>query len=148
MAEKYSDKLKDPKWQKKRLEILQRDEWMCQSCYDNENTLHVHHRRYLSNVEPWDYPNELLITLCENCHNLENEKIKGVCDDLIGAIKDKFLADDIKRITDGFLKLHLVHAPEVVATIIEWTLSNNDIQYELKERFFIDMHERLHKDKK
>lgn len=42
----YSDKLKDPRWQKKRLEILTRDEWTCQICFDTESTLVVHHQKY------------------------------------------------------------------------------------------------------
>ncbi len=40
---KYSEKLKDPRWQKKRLEIFQRDEFHCQQCGDGENTLCVHY---------------------------------------------------------------------------------------------------------
>ena len=65
----YQEKLKDPRWQKKRLEILERDNFTCQICYDTEKTLHVHHRWYEKNREPWDYPNDVYTTLCENCHN-------------------------------------------------------------------------------
>lgn len=65
----YQDKWKDPRWQKKRLEILKRDEWRCQSCNDEKETLHVHHLTYLEHFEnPWDYPDVYLITLCEHCH--------------------------------------------------------------------------------
>lgn len=28
----------------------------------------MHHRRYIRMVEPWDYDNELLVTLCATCH--------------------------------------------------------------------------------
>ena len=41
MPSEYSQKLKDPRWQKKRLQILERDEWNCQICHDNESTLVV-----------------------------------------------------------------------------------------------------------
>jgi hypothetical protein len=34
----YSDKLKNPKWQKIRLQVLERDEWCCQYCFDGEST--------------------------------------------------------------------------------------------------------------
>lgn len=64
----YLEKLKDPRWQKKRLEILERDKWTCASCGDKKSTLHVHHIFYLSKTEPWDVPSGLLITLCEDCH--------------------------------------------------------------------------------
>ena len=30
--------------------------------------LHVHHKQYLAQREPWEYPLENLITYCENCH--------------------------------------------------------------------------------
>ena len=71
----YSEKLKDPRWQKKRLEILNRDNWMCQACYSTTNTLHVHHLDYEQGIEPWEYPEYYLQTLCEECHSeYENKK--------------------------------------------------------------------------
>jgi len=69
MAKKtYSDLLKHPLWQKKRLEIMKRDKWMCKKCGDDETTLNVHHLNYINGKDPWDYPNSELITLCEDCH--------------------------------------------------------------------------------
>lgn len=68
MKQNYSDLLKDPRWQKKRLQILERDKFTCRSCYDNESTLHVHHLIYDSDLKPWKYNDEDLITLCEVCH--------------------------------------------------------------------------------
>lgn len=65
----YIEKLKDPRWQKKRLEILERDHWSCVSCGGKEETLHIHHLFYFYGKEPWDIPNGFLITLCESCHN-------------------------------------------------------------------------------
>lgn len=67
---KYSEKLKHPKWQKKRLEILNRDKFTCQSCKAEDKTLHIHHFQY-RNCEPWEYDNKELITLCEKCHEHE-----------------------------------------------------------------------------
>lgn len=65
----YSEKLKDPRWQRKRLEVLHRDDFTCLDCGDNESTLHVHHCLYISSHEPWDYENDELRTLCETCHD-------------------------------------------------------------------------------
>ncbi|MFP4017948.1 MAG: HNH endonuclease [Bacteroidales bacterium] len=62
----YAEKLKDPKWQKKRLEILERDNWTCQVCGNTKKTLHVHHFKYNSN--PWNTPELFLTTVCEDCH--------------------------------------------------------------------------------
>lgn len=148
MAEKYSDKLKDPRWQKKRLEILERDHWGCQCCYDEESTLHVHHRKYLPNTDPWDYPNDLLITLCENCHTKEREERPEYEQYLLDALRLNFLADDLLRLTTGFSKLRLQHVPEVVASVIEWSLSDEGVQRQLIDQFFENLHkEYLEKSK-
>lgn len=65
----YSEKLKDPRWQKKRLKILERDDFMCKFCGDTKSTLNVHHISYFKN--PWDVEDKFLITLCESCHKEE-----------------------------------------------------------------------------
>ena len=72
----YSEKLKDPRWQKKRLKILERDFWTCMSCCDTETTLHIHHKVYKAK-EPWDEPDEHLITLCADCHETETNEMKN-----------------------------------------------------------------------
>jgi len=71
----YSEKLKDPRWQKRRLEILNRDNFTCQVCGDTKNTLHVHHKKYFK--EPWDAANWALITLCSSCHSREEWLLKN-----------------------------------------------------------------------
>lgn len=68
MKKNYSDLLKSPKWQKKRLEIMNRDKFTCKLCGDTETQLHVHHKEYINGNDPWDYDNKLLITICEDCH--------------------------------------------------------------------------------
>jgi len=62
----YSEKLKDPRWQKKRLKILERDDFTCTDCGDTESTLMVHHLKYSG--DPWEIEDKYLITLCEICH--------------------------------------------------------------------------------
>jgi len=66
----YSEKLKDPRWQKKRLEILERDGWACRRCGAKDQPLHVHHAFYSKGVDPWDYPPRSLFSFCEDCHRL------------------------------------------------------------------------------
>jgi hypothetical protein len=65
----YEEKLKHPLWQKKRLEILNRDKWKCKLCKDSETTLHVHHIDYESKSNPWDVSSKNLVTLCQHCHH-------------------------------------------------------------------------------
>lgn len=70
----YADKLKSPKWQKKRLEILERDEWKCKNCGEDGKTLHVHHKKYTNGKDPWDYNNDNFVTLCNDCHGIISNK--------------------------------------------------------------------------
>lgn len=64
----YSEKLKDPRWQKVRLQVMERDEWKCQRCGIATETLHVHHGFYEFGKEPWEYPIDSLHTYCWGCH--------------------------------------------------------------------------------
>lgn len=73
MAKTYFEKLKDPRWQKKRLEVLEMNSWACEQCGDRESTLHVHHRQYFKGREPWEYEAGQLTALCEECHGSEHE---------------------------------------------------------------------------
>jgi 5-methylcytosine-specific restriction endonuclease McrA len=65
---KYSELLKDPRWQRKRLEIFNRDNWTCTFCESKTKQLQVHHIFYLLFMKPWEYPDELLTTSCVDCH--------------------------------------------------------------------------------
>lgn len=62
----YSEKLRDPRWQRKRLEVMERDSFKCTQCGDKKSTLNIHHWKYTKN--PWDAPNSDLSTVCESCH--------------------------------------------------------------------------------
>jgi len=68
----YAEKLKDPRWQKKRLAIFSRDGWQCRDCHAREIELQVHHCFY-EKGDPWDTDDRYLITLCSNCHPLRQD---------------------------------------------------------------------------
>jgi len=70
----YSQKLKDPRWQKKRLKIFERDGWACRYCKNETKSLEVHHLRYTI-PDPWDENDSNLVTLCDDCHRLQAGKI-------------------------------------------------------------------------
>ena len=77
----YGASLFDIRWQQKRKSILARDLNKCVICQEAKD-LQVHHRQYhfinrLNRFkEPWDYANELLITLCSVCHKRGHRKYK------------------------------------------------------------------------
>lgn len=71
--ETYAELLKDPRWQKKRLEVMQRDNFTCQHCGAQDKELQVHHLIYHKDYKPWEYQSDELITLCSKCHENETE---------------------------------------------------------------------------
>lgn len=72
----YVELLKDPRWQRRRLQIFERDNFECKACGSREKTLHVHHLRYQSGRPPWESPDVDLDTLCEDCHRRLGEERK------------------------------------------------------------------------
>jgi ribosomal protein S27AE len=133
----YSQKLKDPRWQKIRLEVFERDEWTCCRCGDKDTTLSVHHRRYVPGREPWDYPIHELTTLCEICHKDDYELGYNAEKRLLSAVRlAGFYSSDIEEIANGFEKISLQHIPEVVASAMRYALENKDTQKFLIEKYF------------
>lgn len=118
MASSYSEKLKDPRWQRRRLEILSRDQFTCRECFSKEKTLHVHHLAYVSGKEPWDYEDSILLTLCETCHaDIEQSQIKQ-CEELLFLFKTK--------LPDSFLRACLID-------ILKWHEDTGGFVYSLWE---------------
>lgn len=136
--ERYRQKLLDPRWQKRRLEILSRDAWTCQICSDSKSTLHVHHRYYLPDKEPWEYCNEALVTLCADCHREEGEKSRYV-EHFVQSLKSKGLFMDDFCVLAAAIGQHdtLVHQPDVVASALCLVFEDLELQRELVERYFV-----------
>ena len=83
----YSEKLRSPAWQKKRLEILERDGWKCVICHNGDRELQVHHVVYRK-IEPQGYPNYCYQTLCVDCHQIRHELVDKIVDALRLSLKD------------------------------------------------------------
>ena len=77
----YGALLFRPEWKLKREEILKRDSNSCVIC-NSADSVQIHHRQYHFVVAknqfklPWEYPGNLLITLCESCHRRGHSKYK------------------------------------------------------------------------
>lgn len=90
MSSQYSDTLKNGNWQKRRIEILQRDDFKCTLCGD-EKQLEVHHLDYIEGIKAWEYPNDMFKTLCRKCHEREQPRSKV----------ERYLLDSLKM--KGFM---------------------------------------------
>jgi hypothetical protein len=124
MDKKFADKYKDARWKEKRRRIIERDCGICADCY-GVGLVHVHHLYYEYNKDPWDYPDDALITLCNECHEIEHNRFKqyvGPTRDL-SLKKIGFRAKDYETLTfllvgvaAGFMKKEEV-ARSVIDTI-------------------------------
>lgn len=101
----YSEKLRDPRWQKKRLYILDRDNFSCQYCGETEKTIHVHHM---------GVDDSALISLCEDCHKVEHLKNMSSMENelkdaiqfaaLVASGKDLFINNLVKTMNSILLR--------------------------------------------
>ncbi len=113
----YSEQLKSPMWQKKRLEIMQRDNFTCQDCGDTESQLQVHHKAYVFGNKVWEYENSDLITLCEDCHYSISDLKKVIK----ARIDCQFVSSDqlnyIDKILSGLSKMDLGEISQIAKDI-------------------------------
>ena len=73
MAMTYKQQLADPRWQKRRLTMLDAAGWACRNCHSVVTQLHVHHIRYVKGRMAWEYQDHELEVLCADCHGAEHE---------------------------------------------------------------------------
>lgn len=65
---KYHEQIKHPLWQKKRLEVLEANDFECEDCGSKDEQLHVHHPYYKRGAMVWEYDTHELRCLCNKCH--------------------------------------------------------------------------------
>jgi hypothetical protein len=101
MSSLYQKDLNTKQWQDRSHRIKTRDNLKCQAfnCKTPNASLQVHHIDYFNHKKPWQYPDDMLITLCSVCHELENHRYYFEAS-LYTALKMKgFLACDILAFT-------------------------------------------------
>lgn len=134
--EEYQAKLRDPRWQKMRLEVLNRDEWRCKICGDATSTLHVHHRWYERGGEPWDVPLECLVTLCETCHEQETSARASDERDLLAELKKRYFGFELAQISKLLANMPHRNVTEVQLTAVTWALSHDNVVDEIIRAYF------------
>lgn len=89
----YMAKLRDPRWQEHKNNVLLRDDYTCTWCGSGRKggrNLQVHHGFYSREFEnPWEYPMESLFTLCELCHK-QAEVVKQQVYRALGHLHPKY----------------------------------------------------------
>ncbi len=116
MAKKsYFEKLKDPKWQEKRLRILDRAGFACEWCGTTDTTLHVHHGYYTRGKEPWEYGDDTLYCLCEHCHD-ETESLKHDLHIEVARLHPKYLRELFLSIQEFKARVEAGQVPQEVIT--------------------------------
>ncbi len=130
-SSEYALKLKDPRWQKKRLEVFQRAAFTCQECGSTEETLHAHHCWYIGDRDPWDYPDNCFRCLCESCHK-ERHEIEGDCVQQFRILMARNTSDQLwqvfftlmEAVRDDYKVSISAHFPEQ-ETILKWPIIIN-----------------------
>jgi len=123
----YTELLKHPKWQRRRLEIMQRDGFACTRCSADDKTLNVHHKQYRAGAAPWEYGDDELVTLCEDCHKAEHELAKlpawaqVVCN-LVNSARPFLQAEQLAEIESQLL----ISSCEIVSRLVRQFGNAND----------------------
>lgn len=73
------NKYRAGQWAVFREEVIELDGWKCVRCgraRDDGVVLQVHHKKYLKDRAPWEYPTALCETLCKGCHGQEHGVVR------------------------------------------------------------------------
>lgn len=125
----YLEQLKDPRWQKRRLEIMSQNSFSCENCGDDSSQLHVHHKEYFKDKKLWEYGNRQLMCLCDSCHESFHSK------------------EDLLKMMCSFLDLDGPFGRDIVALIIAGFMSESyeDIVSMMGKEFDTPYHRALHR---
>jgi len=105
----YGEQLRDPRWQRVRLQALEAAGWCCSRCRDTRSTLHVHHRVY-RRIAPWEYDLAELEVLCSKCHHEKHDFLRGANRFEKGQPYSRLqISDLLGGQTTGFLPMHDGH---------------------------------------
>lgn len=110
MDEEYKKALRDGRWQIRKTEIMRRDGFACKECGAKASdgvVLNVHHRKYYPGKMPWEYEDENLVTLCEDCHAEYHRQKKEFEEEL----KNSWSVDELCNITGKLVYIEYKNPP-------------------------------------
>lgn len=120
----YYELLKHPKWQKMRLEVMERAKFECESCGSKDNTLHVHHSYYEKGKAPWEYEEDTLQCLCEDCHK-EIQGLVALLDERINRVKElnTICGDLLERLIGYTMGIEAASIPVAIIEISSYAMA-------------------------
>lgn len=71
--ELYNIRLRDERWDILRRRLKEKSSYCCAKCkkkFSFSEYLTAHHKYYIEDRDPWDYPDEAFDVLCLKCHGL------------------------------------------------------------------------------
>jgi hypothetical protein len=107
---------------------MERDNFCCIVCFDKENSLNVHHRYYEFGKDPWDYDNDVLVTLCDKCHGYEHDYMKEASERITKELKKRFFSHDLINIANALNKSTFLHVDDVISAVICKFFTDQDFQ--------------------
>ena len=95
----------------------------------------VHHRLYRPDTDPWDYADDELVTLCENCHEEEYDCSNDASEVLRSATKSKLWSGNIYALAMSIHFMKTKFPIDVVISLVCWLLEDPSAQELLKEAY-------------
>lgn len=113
--------------------ILQKDDYQCAFCSSDDN-LQTHSLNFSSHAA------NPIVTICENCLQSERKYRKNEEKNLLNELRSKrFGFQEVYSIAHGINNMTEFHVPSVMASVISWTLGDEDIMRKLCEMYFDDL---------
>jgi hypothetical protein len=97
----YWEKLRDPRWQRRKAEIMQRADFACELCEARHVTLNVHHKLYRRGADPWEYADHEIECLCEPCHEASHELRARLDEAIVRFVNAGMHVDMLTGFADG-----------------------------------------------
>lgn len=85
--------------------------------------------------DPWDIPDELLITLCSLCHEAETSGAKEEIKTIGDKIKEKFVGESYMNIRVAFMDLHIVKSQLFTARLLNLLLTDSKEMERLGKKY-------------
>jgi hypothetical protein len=125
-AKPYKERLRDPRWQRRRLELLEKAEWACEECGATERTLEVHHTWYRKNALPWEHSDSELRVLCDQCHGVAEANRSIIGPAICG------LRQDVQMALVECVLPAASNDPDYFWTVVTWMVESGEFSNVIK----------------